>query len=182
MEPLLVAGLILLGTLAAAALGYRLQTRFAKTEDGSAPSSGGSALGLAATLTAVVLGIVTASAAAECDQANNAVTAMAQDAGELGNLLDSYGPEAAPIRDQLEGVLRSLHERLDGSTSDAGAVPGSAAASPTESIYAAVAKLKPTTELQTELRNRALDLISDPDSVRERWAFTLGGCDGRVWA
>lgn len=175
MQPLLLAGLLLVGTLAAAALGWRLHTRFvSKTGDGSAPSAG--ALGLAATLTAVVLGIVTASAAAEFDQANNAIASMAVGTADLGDLLESYGPEAEPIRAQLKEMLRSLPEALDSAHSgdaDAGARPGSIVRSWTEVVYAGVANLKPANDVQTELRNRALKLIGDPDGARERWAFVV---------
>lgn len=176
MESLLIAGLALFGTLAAATLGGRLHTRMTKTGDGSTRLAGESALGLAATLTAVVLGIVTASAAAEFDHANDAVASMAVGTADLGDLLKSYGPEAEPIRDQLKEMLRSLPGNLDGTNSngmDAGVQQGSAVRSWTEDVYAAVANLKPATELQKELRKRALDMIGDPDGAQQRWAFSV---------
>lgn len=176
MEPLPIACLTLFGTLAAAALGYRLHYRLIKTGDDSAPSAGESALGLAATLTAVVLGIVTASAAAEFDQANNAVASMAVGTAELGDLLESYGPEAASIRNQLKDLLRGLSEDPNSSNNNAagaGTLPDSSVRSWTEDVYAAVANLKPATELQKELRNRALLLIGDPDSAKQRWALAV---------
>jgi len=176
MQPLIISGLLLAGTLAAAALGWRLHTRIApKAGDDLASLAGGSALGLAATLTAVVLGIVTASAAAEFDQANNAIASMAVGTAELGDLLTSYGPEAEPIRDQLQEMLRRLPEDL-GSTNSQNAdadAPGSTVRSWTEDVYAAVANLKPATELQKELPNRALDMIGDPDGAQQRWAFVV---------
>jgi hypothetical protein len=177
MQPLIISGLLLAGTLAAAALGWRLHTRFVpKTGDDPDSSAGGSALGLAATLTAVVLGIVTASSAAEFDQANNAVASMAVGTAELGDLLKSYGPEAEPIREQLKEMLQRLPEDLGSTNShgvDAGAHPGLTVRSWTEDVYAAVANLKPATELQKELRNRALNLIGDPDGAQQRWAFAV---------
>ena len=177
MQPLLISGLLFVGTLAAAALGCRLYTRIVpKTGDEPSALAGGSALGLAATLTAVVLGIVTASAAAEFDQANNAIRSMAVGTAELGDLLKSYGPEAEPTRDQLKEMLRSLPANLAGANSNgtgAGAQPASALWSWTEDVYAAVANLKPATEVQKELRNRALDVIGDPIGARERWAFVV---------
>lgn len=177
MQPLILSGLLFVGTLAAAALGWRLYTRI-KPNTGDDPTSlaGGSALGLAATLTAVVLGIVTASAAAEFDQANNAIGTMAVGTAELGDLLKSYGPEAEPIREQLKEMLRSLPANLgsaNGDHADAGAHPGSPVRSWTEDVFAGVANLKPATELQKELRNRALDMIGDPDGAQQRWAFVV---------
>lgn len=177
MQPLLIAGLLFAGTLAAAALGWRLYPRIVpKNAEDPNSMAGGSALGLAATLTAVVLGIVTASAAAEFDQANNAIASMAVGTAELGDLLKSYGPEAEPIREQLTEMLRSLPEDLGSANShsaDAGADPGPTVRSWTEEVYAAVANLKPATELQRELRNRALDMIGDPDGAQQRWAFVV---------
>ena len=98
MEPLLFAGIVLVSTLAAAALGFRLRSE-SPTEGGDDLTvlAGGSALGLAATLTAVVLGIVTASAADEYEHANDAVATVAVGFAELGDVLHSYGPETAPI-------------------------------------------------------------------------------------
>jgi hypothetical protein len=177
MQPLIISGLLLAGTMAAAALGWRLHTRIApKAGDDLASSAGGSALGLAATLTAVVLGIVTASAAAEFDQANNAIASMAVGTADLGDLLTSYGPEAEPIRDELKEMLRRLPEDLGSTDShgvDAGAQPDSTVRSWTEDVYAAVANLKPATELQTELRKRALEFIGDPYGAQQRWAFAV---------
>jgi hypothetical protein len=177
MQPLIISGLLLVGTLGAAALGWRLRTRFVpKTGDDPNSLAGGSALGLAATLTAVVLGIVTASSAAEFDQANNAIASMAIGTADLGDLFESYGPAADPIRDQLKEMLQRLPEDLDGSNSHdagAGAHPGAIVRSWTEDVYAAVANLKPATALQTELRTRALDLIGDPDGAHQRWALAV---------
>lgn len=175
MQPLLFSGLLLFGTLAAAALGYRLHARIVpKTAKDATPFGGGSALGLAATLTAVVLGIVTASAAAEFDQANNAIASMAVGTAELGDLLESYGPEAAPIREQLKDMLRSLPDELDTANSnDADVQMGPSVRSWTEAVYAAVVNLKPVTALQQNLRIRALKLIGDSDSAPQRWAFAV---------
>jgi hypothetical protein len=90
--------------------------------------------------------------------------------------LKSYGPEAEPIREQLKEMLQRLPEDLGSTNSHgvvAGAHPGLTVRSWTEDVYAAVANLKPATELQKELRNRALNLIGDPDGAQQRWAFAV---------
>ena len=139
--------------------------------------AGGLPLGLASTLTAVVLGIVTASAADEYDQANDAVASVAVGFAELGDILHSYGQETAPIQSGIKQVLQNWTATLEGAQTNADAealaLPDSGSRSGTEAIYAAVASLKPATEVQKELRSRALNMIGNPTGAEKRWLFTV---------
>lgn len=174
-QPLFFAGLVFVLTLSAAALGFWLHRgSLLDGADEMVLLAGGSAIGLAATLTAVVLGLVTASAADEFDQANRAVATAAADVLELNAILDSYGPDAAPARDQLRSSVRAWADQLASGQAPGDEIHGRAADSHTEVIFADIADLKPTTDLQSALRSRALELVGNQgDVVQNRWFFTV---------
>lgn len=177
MQPLVYSVIVLVCTVGAAAIGFLLHRRTVVREaDDLVLLASGSALGLAATLTAVVVGLVTASAATEFEQANTAVATVAAEALDTDHILRSYGPDAAPIRLQLKQSVQRWTDRVQagqGSDDRLGDSPGSGYRSDPEAIYAAVAGLTPTTDMQRELRERALALIGNPDLVQHRWLFTV---------
>jgi len=67
-------------------------------------------IGLIATMTALILGLVTASAKSSFDAVDNAVAATAVQLLALDRALARYGPETGEIRKQLK---QALGERID---------------------------------------------------------------------
>lgn len=179
VEPLGYSLLVLASTLAAAAVGFVIhKDPLVKTDNELILLSGESALGLAATLTAVVLGIITASSAADFDQANQAVATVAADTLDVDRILENYGPDAAPIRVQLRDALQHWAERLEdpkayyAADSIAGYKVGGL--SEPEIVYAAIANLKPSSGAQRELQQRALKIAGNRDLAEQRSLFVVG--------
>lgn len=185
MDPLLFSALVFVGIVLGAALGFRLHTLpLFKVPDDEARSAIRVALGLTSTLTAVVLGLVTASAAAHFEQSNEMVAGLAIDAITLDNILESYGPQTAPIRQQVKEGLQSRIQRIDSpqdyAAADAEVMSGERGpGGGVEAIYAAVAKLVPDTDLQRNLQTRALDMLGgdlsfgEGNIAQKRWLFTV---------
>ncbi len=185
MGPLIFAAAALVAMLAAAALGFRLQrSRIASEQDSETRSGVGAALGLTSTLTAVVLGLVTASAADDFNRSSDMVAGLAIDVITLDNVLDSYGPETGPIRAQLKEDLQYRIDQMqsseDHARADLRAVAGRRGpGGGTEVLYADIATLAPKTTVQQRLQDRALELIGGGDGFGEgnmaekRWLFTV---------
>jgi len=124
------------------------------------------AIGLIATMTALVLGLVTASAKSAFDELDTAVRHGAADVLTLDRALARYGPEAAPIRAILKVVLQQRIDAMWGS--DVARRDPMASARNGERISEALLALKPQTEEQKWLRDRALE--TSEELLKARWA------------
>ncbi|WP_442930532.1 bestrophin-like domain [Mycobacterium sp. NBC_00419] len=176
--------LVFVGVALAAALGFRLHSlALFKTQDDESRSAMRVALGLTSTLTAVVLGLVAASAMNDYERANAMVAGLAIDSLTLDNVLESYGPQTDPIRKEVKAGLRRRIDTI--SSPDAYAEWDTQSASTAssgggvEALYTAVAALKPTTDLQERLQTRALDMLGgdlsfgDGNIAQKRWLFSV---------
>jgi hypothetical protein len=135
-------------------------------------------IGLVATMTALLLGLVTASARSTFDVQDAAVRNGAANIIALDRHLARYGPETKPIRDQLRSAVAARVEAIwpsdgrEGKLEDNGD-PGSAA----EDIENRILALSPKTEAQRWLQNRALSLAEEV--LRTRW-LVLGSAASSV--
>lgn len=185
MDPLLFCALVFVGIVLAAALGFRLhRVRLFAAPDEESRSSMRIALGLTSTLTAVVLGLVAASAMNDYERANAMVSGLAIDALTLDNVLSAYGPDTAPIRQALRAGLQHRIETIESpatyDAADAEALAGERGpGGGVESLYASVVALTPKTELQQNLRTRAMDMIGgdiafgEGNVAQKRWLFSV---------
>ena len=129
--------------------------------------------GLIATMTALVLGLVTASAKSSFDSVNTAVKQTAVDILTLDRVLARYGPETREIRGTLQDVVAS---RIDMVWPQESSRPsqldplGSAAT--VEGVSDRIRALTPHDDSQRALQSRALDLLES--LLRTRW-ITFGG-------
>lgn len=174
---------ILLTSLGAAAIGFRLQRTAALTSlTDDHRSASRSALGLATVLTAIVIGIVSDDAISTFNQANDNIQGLAVDSLYLDKVLDSYGPEAASIRKQLRDDLRyritKIQSRESYSEADYQAVGDLPRI---EILFRDIADLKPKTSVQEELQSRAMATIGGSQNfgvrgnmAQKRWLFTVG--------
>ncbi|MBM4105104.1 MAG: hypothetical protein FJ257_02180 [Phycisphaerae bacterium] len=181
MLPFAVAIAVLVLTVIASLVGFRLQTLaiFANQDDASRAAVRG-ALGLVSMVTAIVLGMVTASAKDTFDAANESVAGMAVDHITLDKILDSYGPETTAVRDSLKKMLAYRIDRIQGveayDVADLAAVTGMPAV---EVLYRMVNELEPATDFQKDLQFRALDMIGgrvgfgEGNLAQKRWYFTV---------
>ena len=181
MSDVLVSLIVFVGTCVAALVGFWVQRRLPESHQNDATkSSVRLTIGMMATLTSILLGMVTASAKETYDAGNAVITSMAVDILMLDQILDNYGAESASARQQLRD---SLHYRIE--TIEAGdayfiadqtAVKG---ISMMERLYNTIHSLAPTNELQRDLRSRALEILGgrvsygDGNLAQQRWFFTV---------
>ena len=124
-------------------------------------------LGVIATLLALVLGLLVASAKATFDAQDNAVKQLATDVSLLDRFLANYGPEANSLREQLREIVTITLERLwPDANPRVGDLAPDAAREEGDIFYSSVAELQPTTETQRAIKARAVDLIADLAKTR----------------
>ena len=127
-------------------------------------------IGLIATMTALILGLVTASAKSSFDAVDNAVAATAVQLLALDRTLARYGPETGEIRKELK---QALGERIDmiwpsGSTRPLALDPITSGMAPrVEALTDSIRLLKPHDDLQRALQSRAADLAEG--LLQARW-------------
>jgi len=126
-------------------------------------------------MTALLLGLVTASAKSSFDAADSAVKKTAIDVLTLDRLLARYGSETGDIR---KGLQRAIGARTDqiwpqGDSKRADLDPiRSGAASQAEVLPDAIRALKPRDDSQRALHSRAMDLAEQ--LLQERWLVLAG--------
>lgn len=129
-------------------------------------------MGLIATMAALVLGLLTASAKSSFDQANSGIQQSASNLIQLDRILARYGPETKAIRDRLRRLVairinqiwpeeHSLSVKLD---TPEGMV--AAEGKEGEIMEDAIRKLSPQNEAQQEFQSRALQFMRDLQGTR----------------
>jgi hypothetical protein len=115
-------------------------------------------IGLIATMTALVLGLVTASAKSAFDAVDTTVKHSATQVLTLDRVLARYGPEAGEIRKALQ---RAVGARIDMIWPRDSSKPATLdpMRSEAEVLADAIRALKPHDEGQRALQARALDLV-----------------------
>jgi len=122
-------------------------------------------IGLVATMTALLLGLVTAAARSAFDVQDVAIRNAAANILTLDRHLARYGPETAPTRDLIR---RALAARI---AADAPVQLTGAAPAPVEDIENQILALTPQTDAQKWFKTESLKLSEDV--VKARWR-TLG--------
>ena len=115
-------------------------------------------MGLVATMAALVLGLLVASAKSSYDAQSNDVMQLSANVVFLDRVLAHYGPEAKESRDQLrEAVTRISHRIWPGNHSgNAGLGPSAA----NELLYERIRQLSPKDKAQRSLRKQALRIAN----------------------
>ncbi len=125
-------------------------------------------MGLVATMTALLLGLVTASAKGTFDSTDVAVRNSAVNTVMLDRDLARYGPETAPTRDLIR---RAVVARIESMRPAKGAAPLSLnrdeIVSPAEEAQNQILALTPGTDTQRWIKSEALSLTDE--IVRSRW-------------
>lgn len=181
IEPLHLSLLLLVGTLAAAAAGFALRKRLSGGPETDHPHEGVRvAMGLTTTFTAIVLGMITASAKETYDQATSVVTGMSVDMITLDRKLDNYGPEAAGTRAEVKRCVDRMIERLQsGDRYFEDNKRATEVGTSIERLWSSIHQLKPADKRQEDLRDEALAITSGrvkygPGNIeQQRWAFAV---------
>lgn len=161
------------GVLAGMRLGRAIPEEHLKGESKESIRTG---IGLIATMTALVLGLVTASAKQSFDDVDKTVRNVAADVFTLDGVLARYGPETAPLRANLKAVVESRVDATwpQGKAGNATVTQGGQAVSIVEQFAAQVRALAPGTDEQAWLKSRATDLTEALMEVRFRVIGRIG--------
>ena len=123
--------------------------------------------GLIATIAALVLGLLIASAKSSYDTQSTQIRQMTANIILLDNLLAQYGPDASASRDLLRRGIVLLVDRMwrENSSDSAKAAPF-AASDASEAFYAKVQQLAPQIDAQRSLQARAMQISTDIAQTR----------------
>jgi hypothetical protein len=115
------------------------------------------AIGLVATMSALVLGLLVSSAKSSYDTTRGEVIQMAAKVAFLDRVLSVYGPEAAGPRIQLRTLVQQMVRQMW--SEEAGGLAGLAAnTSAGDAFYAALQSLSPKDDTQRNLKAQAISL------------------------
>jgi hypothetical protein len=134
-------------------------------------------MGLVATMTALLLGLVTAAAKGSFDSTDTAIRNGAAAILTLDRILARYGPETKPTRDLLRTTVANRVEQTFAAGEGAPLAPSEATDIPAERIENQILALTPTTDTQRWLKAEALKLCLE--TLRTRWRL-LGSSGGSV--
>ena len=159
--------LIVFGCLVGAVLGGRTLRRLLPEDHLTADSRDTIklAMGLVATMTALVLGLLVSSAKGAYDVERSEVIQMAAKVTFLGRVLAAYGPEAAGVRAQLrENVEEGIRQIWPGEMHRPTQLTPNVQAG--NMVYIAIHALSPHNDMQSVLKTQAATLAVDVAQIR----------------
>lgn len=128
-------------------------------------------MGLIATMAALVLGLLIASANSSFETQSGELQQVSATIVELDGMLAQYGPEASESRDRLRVAVSAAVDKI---WSKDGLRLGQLAPAPIHAeaagFYNSIAKLSPNTEAQHFIQKRALEISG---AIRQTRALTL---------
>jgi hypothetical protein len=142
-------------------------------------------MGLVATMTALLLGLVTAAAKGSFDSQDLAIKNAAAGMLSLDRLLARYGPETQPIREEFRGLVQARFDEIWPSSGTQASgftlqtrVQGKPAA---EAVEDKILQLAPQTDTQRWLKSEALKLTEEVLRTRWRLLSNAGGSVPRTF-
>jgi hypothetical protein len=131
--------------------------------------------GMIGTLTALVLGLLIASAKNTFDQKTNQVRQMTATILVLDDLLAQYGPETASLRKLLRQSIPTLADRIwHEQVNPAGKPAGFEASAEAWAFEDGLQRLSPSNDAQRSLQSRAIQAFMEAAQIRLQ-LFTQGG-------
>lgn len=123
------------------------------------------AMAFVATMSALILGLLVASAKDSYDKESDGVTQMAAKIVFLDRLLANYGPETKEVRDLYRHVVEQVTERMwpDQHSGKSRLDPS---ATRTEGLFAAIQSLTPKNDFQKSLKEQATSLSLELGQMR----------------
>jgi hypothetical protein len=157
-------GCLVAGTAAGMALRRRLSDEHLSADSKDVVKT---AMGLVATMSALVLGLMVASAKSTYDTQRAGVAQLAGNVLFLDRQLARYGPEAVPARAAVRASLADLHWRTwPDEAADLPPAPPGDAPNRYEVIYDLIENLRPETDAQRNLQTQALKTAADIGQAR----------------
>ena len=133
-------------------------------------------MGLIATMSALVLGLLIASAKGSYDTQRNEVTQMSADIVQLDRVLAHYGPQAKEVRDHERGVVMIALMTI---WSDRGfrseKLDSRALRSEADHFYEDIQKLAPQNDFQRTLQSQAMQISAEVGRIRSLLLEQTGG-------
>ena len=127
-------------------------------------------LGVVATLTALVLGLLIASAKGTYDTQSNSIKQLSANVMLLDRLLARYGPETKEERELLRRAVTIILGTLWPDDGEKATLTPGAAMADMEAFYDKLGALAPKTDAQRAIKSRALDLTTELAQTRLRLA------------
>lgn len=165
MDATIVAVLAFVGVLSASLIGMRL--RGALPADHLSPEAKDTVrlgMGLVVTMTALLLGLLIASAKGSYDTQRSQLILLAGKISYLERVLTVYGPETAESRSLLRASTGGLVKKLWWDAPDTKTDP---TIEEGQTLFTAIHQLDPQTEEQKALKSEALDTLTD--IAKTRW-------------
>jgi hypothetical protein len=173
MSSLAIASVVLGGSFGAALVGMVLPGH---RLDAASQDAVKLVMGLIATMTALVLGLLIASANTSNDRQSSELKVVSAKIVLLDRTLEFYGPDAKMARDGLRDVVRQTHDRI---WSPEGARPEDLNSIETrnasKSNIEELLSLSPRTDLERMMQSRALQDIESISQSRLLMFEDLGG-------
>jgi hypothetical protein len=167
LQPITIAAGVVACTLVAAVLGSLLRTclpdHHLRDDSKDVVKL---VMGLIATLVALVLGLLIASANSFYDAQQNQLQAASLKIVDLDKALARYGRESEATRAALRASLLAAHDRIWPPDGAAARIQAPQNDPPIDLFQAQMAKLTPTTEAQHQLLARAVQIADEVGSMR----------------
>lgn len=168
MTPLVIGGVVFACVFGGALLGMYLRTRLPEHHLGSESKDlVRLGVGLIGTMSALVLGLLVASAKSSYDTQRSELIQMSSKIAVLDRVLAHYGPETKEVRDDLRRVVAGMLNQFwpeagPGRASNEPARPGGGG----EGFYDKVQALAPGNDAQRSLQAQALGITMDIGQTR----------------
>lgn len=123
--------------------------------------------GLIATLSALVLGLLIASAKTSYDAVKDTLSDSAAKVLVVDRALAQYGPEAKAVRDLIRNAMaRRLHQLFPDEAAPGATLEALRGSAELEEVETAVRALVPGNDAQRALQSRALQVLGDLEQAR----------------
>ena len=177
LNPLAIASIVFGCTLCSGLVGMVLHDRLPDSHwDDNTRDVVKTVMGLIATVSALVLGLLIASGSAAYERQNSELKSLSANVMLIDRTLAMYGPDAKPSRDALRDTVGRAHDRI---WSPGGVRPENMNATATRSAgdasFALVLNLAPKTDAERELKSLALQQAELIISERLMMVQQLGG-------
>ncbi|MBV8522139.1 MAG: DUF4239 domain-containing protein [Acetobacteraceae bacterium] len=176
MSPLAIAAIVFACSLCAGLIGMALHARLPDHHfDQDSKDVVQLVMGLIATMSALVLGLLVASAKSSYDTQSSALQQISTNLVQLDRILEHFGPETKEARDLLYQSVSAGYERIW--PREAGQrinlqLPINRA--PAEAFYAKIGSLAPKTDAQRYLLTKALQLGAELQQTRVLMTEQMG--------
>jgi hypothetical protein len=129
-------------------------------------------MGMIATMTALVLGLVTGSAKSAFDAEDSAVKSIAASLLSFDRMLADYGPQTKEVRSLVQGLVAAKIARAWPEDGSASAVGPPSTSNPSQMIISQILKLTPQNDQQQWYKSQALE--AGGSILQARWIVFSG--------